>query len=260
MKSYRNRATGFTLVELVMVIVVLSILALGTTRYIVTSSQSFVVSAERAKLIATARVAVEQVTRRMRNVLPNSVRISSTGNCIEFFPILVGSATTKPLLPAMTSLKAAPFDLSQGGTNYAVIAAFSTAELYDATLPSTGVIVATTLTTGNDKSEIPLAQAHTFTRSSPTQRIYVVSNPERFCVTGGLLSHYSGYGIEAISDAVPTGANNSLMAGNLDTSSSFFVHNAGSLTSNELVQINLAVSKGGESVTLNHNVQIRNVP
>jgi len=262
MKFYRNRQMGFTLVELVMVIVVLSILALGTSRYIITSTQSFVVSAERAKLIATARVAVEQVARQMRNALPNSVRIFASGRCMEYFPILVGSSTTEPILPASTSLGSSQFDLMTSVNNYAVIAAFSASELYDSSLPSPGVIAATSLNAGTNYKAIPLTGPHTFTRTSPTQRVYLVANPVRFCVTAeGNLMQYNGYGIEDTTPIVPSGANSVLVAEHLDIAgATSFVYTAGTLTNNALVQVNLAFSKGGEGVNMSHEVQIRNVP
>jgi MSHA biogenesis protein MshO len=262
-----SKTAGFTLVEMVLVIVVLSILALGTTRYIVTSSQSFVVSAERAKLIATARVAVEQVIRRLRNVLPNSIRISVSGRCIEYFPIAIGSSTTDPVLPSTTSLATPPFTLNSGGNHYATIAVFTASELYVSALPSPGLIAATTLSTPNTYSAIPLARAggHTFTRISPTQRVYLVSDPQRFCVTGtGNLLHYTGYGINntnPISDSAPAGASSSLLAEHLNIAgATSFVYTPGTLASNALVQVNLAFSTGGEGVNMSHEVQIRNVP
>jgi len=260
---------GFTLVEMILVIVVLSILAVGTTRYIVTSTQSFVVSAERAKLIGTARVAVEQVIRRLRNALPHSVRISASGHCIEYFPIDVGSSTTTPVLPLETSLVTSPFTLNSGGNHYAVIGAFTSSELYVLALPSPGVIAATTLNIANTYRAIPLARVggHTFTRTSPTQRVYLVSNPERFCVMdNGDLVQYTDYGIddEPIDDSVPdtTGTTTvtTLMVEDINVSASSFAYTPGTLVRNAGVQVNLEVSRAGESVTLNNEVQIRNVP
>lgn len=264
-----HRSSGFTLIELVMVIVVLSVLAVGTTRYIVNSSQSFVVSAERAKLIATARVAVEKVSRRLRNALPNSIRISATGRCLEYFPVLRGSATTSPVLPATNSLStsAMVFAVVQPA-NYAAIAPFASSELYVTGAPSPGVITATTLTAMGTHNSIPLAASHTFTRTSPTQRVYLVTNPERFCVAAsGNLVRYTGYGINStspIADTAPTtpsAATTSLVAENLDIAGGIpFVYTPGTMVSNALVQVNFTFKKGLESVSLNHEVQIRNVP
>ncbi|MEH6358629.1 MAG: prepilin-type N-terminal cleavage/methylation domain-containing protein [Pseudomonadales bacterium] len=264
-----KRSAGFTLIELVMVIVILSILAVGTTRYIVNSAQSFVVSAERAKLIATARVAVEKVARRLRNALPNSVRISTSGRCLEYFPVLRGSATTSPVLPGTSSLSVSAIVFSDvQPANYAAIAPFASSELYVTGAPSPGVITATTLTAVGTHNIIPLGTSHTFTRTSPTQRVYLVANPERFCVTvSGNLERYTGYGINSsspIADTAPTSpmtATTSLVAENLDIAGGApFVYTTGTLVSNGLVQVNFTFTKGLESVNLSHGVQIRNVP
>jgi len=269
--NHKRRAScaGFTLVELIMVIVILSILGVGTTRYVINASQSFVVSAERAKLIATARVAVEKVTRRLRNALPNSVRISTSGRCIEYFPVLRGAATTSPVLPATSSLSTSAIDFAViQPANFAAIAPFASGELYVTGAPSPGVITATTLTVIGSHNSIPLATAHTFTRSSPTQRVYLVTNPERFCVTASdSLVRYTGYGINNTSPiadtapTTPTAAATSLVAENLDIAGAIpFVYTPGTLVGNGLVQVNFAFSKDGESVSMRHEVQIRNVP
>jgi len=260
---------GFTLIELVLVIVVLSILALGTSRYIVNSTQSYVVSAERGKLISSGRVAVEKVTRRLRNALPNSIRVSSTGRCIEFFPVLAGSSTLATIPFSATNLAVAAFDLDSAPTNYATIGAFAASELYVSGTPSPGVIVATGLTTsGANKVSIPLDQVggHTFTRSSPTERVYIVAQPERFCITtGGNLEKYSGYGINAsapISDNAPAGATTDLIAQNIDLSGGVepFKYAPGTLARNALVAVTLNLIKNDDPVKISHEVQIRNVP
>lgn len=253
-----HRITGFTLVELIMVIVVLSILALGTSRYIVNSSESFVVSAERAKLIATARVAVEQVVRRLRNALPNSIRVSASGHCLEYFPVLEGRSTTAPLLPAQTVINTSSGRLT-GGVDYAVVAAFSPAELYLAGTPASAVISAVA---GLSNNAVTLSASHTFARTSPTQRIYLVGEPQRFCITGGELRLYSGYGIDvgSISDTPPGSATSTLVTQDLNAGNSSFSYSGATLTRNALVQVDLAFTRAGEGVEMSHEVQIRNVP
>jgi MSHA biogenesis protein MshO len=84
---------AFTLVELVMVMVVISILAIGSVKFISQSAQGLVDSAERQSLASTATIAVEKVLRQVRRALPNSVRIFDDGgnSCIEFVPILHSS-------------------------------------------------------------------------------------------------------------------------------------------------------------------------
>ena len=59
-------------------------------------------------------------------------------------------------------------------------------------------VAASGLATGAGISSIGLSNpgGFSFTRTSPTERVYVVQNPERFCVTtAGTLNFYSGYAI-----------------------------------------------------------------
>ena len=121
MPGLRN-TSGFTLLEVVVVIVVLGILALGTTKFIVQGTQQYTVSAERTKLTAGGRIAVEKVVRRLRNALPNSVLVSQPlGRCVEYIPVVAGTSSIGAIgLPA-ASLAVADFDLPGSAPYFAVI-------------------------------------------------------------------------------------------------------------------------------------------
>lgn len=247
---------GFTLIELVMVIVILGILALGTTRYIVQSTEQYTVSAERAKLIAGGRVAVEKVTRRLRNALPNSVRVG--GDCIEYFPVLAATSSLGVIPVPVDPLLTAQFTLTIAPTNYAVIAPMAPSELYNPS-PGASVIVQTTINSPNTYNNIGFGGGHTFLRTSPTERVYLAGEPERFCIAGTTFTFSTGYGIEAnINDPI-SGATTVLIAENLAAGSGF-QYTPGTLVRNALVQVDLNFLKNGDPVNLNHEVQIRNVP
>ena len=82
----RQVATGFTLIELILVIVVLGILAVSVTSYIGLGARMYAETADRDQLLSQSRFAIERLVRELRNVVPNSVRVS--GSCIEFMPLL----------------------------------------------------------------------------------------------------------------------------------------------------------------------------
>jgi MSHA biogenesis protein MshO len=73
MKQYRainlRYITGFTLIELVMVILLLGILAAGVTSFIGLSTQTYLNVTERDEIISTARFALERLNREVRNSL-----------------------------------------------------------------------------------------------------------------------------------------------------------------------------------------------
>lgn len=252
---------GFTLLELVLVIVILGILALGTTRYIVQSTEQYTSSAERTKLIAGGRVAVEKITRKVRNALPNSVRVSSTGNCIEYFPVLAATSSIGTIPTAVDPLVTAPFTLSNAPTNYAVIAPLAASELYNPG-PGDRVIVQTLINTPNTYSSIDFAAPHSFLRTSPTERVYLAGQPERFCVSANALTFYSGYGVLASLTDAPPGGVSSLVTRNIDLSvpGDVFQYAPGNLARNALVEVALNLQSNSGTVRMNHEVQIRNVP
>ncbi|GAB6057784.1 prepilin-type N-terminal cleavage/methylation domain-containing protein [Desulfonatronum parangueonense] len=81
---------GFTLVELIVVIVVSGILAVGTSIFIMQAVRGYVDVAGRDDLATNGRIAIERMTREIRDALPNSIRIENGSNfiCIEFLPII----------------------------------------------------------------------------------------------------------------------------------------------------------------------------
>src|SRR6187431_2626926 len=88
---------GFTLIELITVIVILSILASIGTGFVVKASESYQRTQTRALLVNTARQALERMTRQLRIALPYSVRITNNGNCAEFMPIAAGGHYFDPV-------------------------------------------------------------------------------------------------------------------------------------------------------------------
>ncbi len=269
--SGARKINGFTLLEVVVVIVVLGILALGTTKFIVQGTQQYTVSAERTKLTAGGRVAVEKIVRRLRNALPNSVLVSEPlGRCVEYLPVVAGTASIGAIAVPETSLTVADFDLSGTAPHFAAIYPISSAEIYIGAPGATGVIAASDLAAGAGISSIGLSNpgGFAFTRTSPTERVYVVQNPERFCVTaGGNLNFYSGYDIPDYSGGslgdVPGGAvaaTAELIARDIDNTGSGFNYSPGSLVRNAIVEVTLNFLKDNDPVQINHEVQIRNVP
>lgn len=85
---------GFTLVEMVMVIVITGILASMVAVFIKSPVDSYFDSARRAELTDVADTAVRRMARDIRLALPNSVRNPSGGagqdQCVEFMPTKIG--------------------------------------------------------------------------------------------------------------------------------------------------------------------------
>jgi len=80
----RRNSKGYTLIELVMVIVLLGIIAGVVAPFILKAMQAYTASKARAELVAKGRLAMERLAREVRVAVPNSLTVLDTGNGIEF--------------------------------------------------------------------------------------------------------------------------------------------------------------------------------
>lgn len=96
------RVAGFTLIELVVVIVLSGILAVLVARNVSRPIQGFVDTARRAALVDEAETALNRITREVRLALPNSVRISG-GEALEFLRTRTGGRYRAQIDPGAPS-------------------------------------------------------------------------------------------------------------------------------------------------------------
>ncbi len=260
--SFSSR--GFTLLEMIIVIVVLGIIAVGTSQFIVQATQGYAVSAERGKLIAGGRVAVEKITRRLRNALPNSIRINASNQCVEYIPVIRATNYTGNILVSSATIGTESFDMPAPvpAPFYVAVAGFTAGELYNQPIADPGVIALGQLPgAGAGVTSINLPGGHQFLRESPTERVFITGEPERFCIVTGSLVRYTAYGFEnSVETDVSGTATATLVAENIDAATSGFQYTASSLVSNAVVHATLNFIKDGDPVRISHQVQVRNVP
>ncbi|BFM12058.1 type II secretion system protein [Simiduia litorea] len=256
---------GFTLIELITVLVVFSIVAAMGSSYVVTSITAYNQAAERNKLVSRSRAVVERITRQIRIALPYSIRISASGQCLEFMQ-LSGGANYQAILPdsnngapAITAIATAPFSLSLGAAASVAVGAMADVEVYSTSASASRASIASV--NGNPITQINLTSPHRFIRNSINSRVYVLDNPERFCVTSNQLWHYSNYGLNTgvLSDANP-GGNSALMSDDVFSGSPTFSLSPATESRNTIVDIEFSMTRGDETLRVSHQVQIRNVP
>ena len=277
LSSYKA-SMAFTLVELVMVMVVLSILATGSVKFISQSAQGLVDSAERQSLASTASIAVEKVLRQVRRALPNSVREFDDGgnSCIEFVPILHSSEyLSVPTAIAETDFEAIAFvDAAGGETGYVAVYPISENSIYG-TSPATDRSVSSNIANASAVG-IPDANLQTITfassssyrfpTDSPRKRFFLISQPISFCEdANGRLWRYQNYGFHPDSrSSIPTsGSNRILIADSLEVNSLSFNILPAQLQRNAVVRMSLVIVRTGssiESIEISQEVQLRNVP
>lgn len=80
------KARGFTLLELVIVLVLIGISALFGTRFIAHMAESYMGGAERAQALAGARFTLERLRRELALAYGPSVYLSDSNRCLSFVP------------------------------------------------------------------------------------------------------------------------------------------------------------------------------
>lgn len=263
-------ANGFTLIELIAVIVILAILSVLGSGFILNSAESYHQSINRAKLIQKGRQAVEQITRQLRISVPNSVAVSANNLCIEWLPLVSGGNYLGELpdqdngAPATTSINTAPLSFDLGSPRYVAVGALSAAELYSAAPASLERYAS--INTGSIPNVVTLVNPKQYQRNSINRRVFIADYPQQFCISGGDLTLHENYTAAgaypsggALTGTVPN-AGVLLADGVSPNSETAFSISSGTEERNTIVQLEIPFEQGGERIVLRHQVMVRNVP
>lgn len=264
-------STGFTLVEMVVVIAIVGILAAGAALFIRNPTQAFIDSENRANLSDRADTALRRMARDIRNALPNSVRTSVNGadSFIEFVPVnsagryraSVGISTSDN--PLDFSLSADSFDVL--GPNISVTSGDKLV-IYNLGIPGSDVYEGTNiralLTTGS--LNILTFNGGTFPLESPSSRFFIVSTPVSFAcdMTNKILLRFSGYAIQP-NQPSSVAALNGLATGRIlanGLSSCKINYVPGILQRSGIITIYLGFTQDVATVSLMHQVNVVNSP
>jgi MSHA biogenesis protein MshO len=253
---------GFTLIEVIVVIVVLSILATLGGSFVVESTKSYQSTQTRARLINTSRQALERMSRQVRAALPYSVRLTNGNMCLEFMPIASGGNYTNYVPDSVnaatptSTLVVSPHVIDFGSAVFVSIGAMDSSELYGASPASRATLTARTA------NQINFSPARGWLRNSVNKRFYLLDRPQAFCVVNNQLRFYEGQDAtqNLTATAVNTSSSFSLLAENVEGTLAPFTLTVGSENRNTVVQFNITFGQGKESITMNHSVMIRNVP
>ncbi|MFT5760679.1 MAG: MSHA biogenesis protein MshO [Alteromonadaceae bacterium] len=248
-----KKISGFTLIELVSVIVILGVLAVGISSFLKFGTQIYAETTVRDQIISSARFSVERLNREVRQALPNSLRtyVNSSGSaCLQFTPIIASSTYIDlPVLPELssTTLEIIPFnDSNFDQSSKAIVYPLGLDDLADASEKNHVFdrLVKSTITTEPWvlNFDLPIR----FESDSPSKRLYFISDNVDYCLAGTDLTR-----------------NGILMAQDITNdilSNPPFEVESASLQRNALVQIHLQFEKNFEQVTFNNEVQVLNVP
>jgi MSHA biogenesis protein MshO len=272
---------GFTLVELIMVIIIIGVIGGMVAVFMKGPIDAYIDSGRRAALTDVADTVVRRMARDLQGALPNSIRTNTTGtNCLEFIPtktggryratgagsldFTAGSSTFNMMggnsapIPAdqrivpgdvivIYNLGFAPADAYTGG-NIATVG--GTAPLFESTAPI--------------ETTIPLTTTVTFPLESGSRRFHVVPGAERmvsYVCSGSSLRRTASAAFTSTASCPVSGP---VIANNVNcaTTSTWFNYTGSDLQRNALVSMGLTIrdTSGTESITLQHEVHVSNTP
>lgn len=261
MNSLLFKQKGFTLIELVTVIVILGVLAVGISSFLQFGTRIFSETSARDELISSARFSVERINREVRHALPNSVEAYDNGNslnCISFTPIVLSTIYTDIPVepePASKDIFVIPFEEADGRYSNdlsVIVYPLSVDDLDTSSGKIYSINALDTSVTPWLTSLDTIGNIH-FAADSPTNRLFFIDGTTKYCVIGSNLYRY-----ENNLDGVLMAENiiNYIDGNNIPV---FSVANA-TQRRNATIQTRLMFSLNDELITFNNEVQIPNVP
>lgn len=273
---FRQTQHGFTLVEAIAVIVITGIIASMVAVFIRSPIEAYVDTARRAALADIADTAARRIARDLQGALPNSVRVGGASQFLEFVPIVTAGRYRAEPGPAGAG---DPLSFTDGtDSSFEVfgppvtIPANSSVVVYNLGIPGADVYeinstVRRTATPGVGLVAVSFAATGTpFQFPSPGNRFQIVGRPVSYVcdLANRTLWRYSGYDFQAEQPlTLPTlnglaGVTRAALATRLWACT--VTYSAGPLQHNGLVSISLSFEQDGETVTLQHQVNVDNVP
>jgi len=263
---------GVTLIELIIVITITGIIAVGVAVFISRPVEGYIDAARRAELTDIADTALRRMTRDLRTALPNSIRITESppASGVLYLEFLQTSGGGRYRAEPDSGGGGDILDFAAPDATFDVIGAmpaFAGGEsivIYN--LDASGAVANAyagdnrAAYAANAGGAITLAAAKQFPFPSPGRRFQVVQYAVTYLCNPatGELRRYWNYGILAAQPTPPATPNNALLATNVTACS--FVYAAGAGTRTGAVALSLRVERDGEPIQLFQQVHVNNVP
>ena len=275
---------GFTLIELVIVILIIGILAFVLVNILQGPVRAYVDVEKRARLVDIAQTALQRMTREIRLALPNSIRVS--GNNIEFLRTIDGGRYRESGGGPGTVCAGQPgaddtLDFTSNNDCFEILGPLTNFTNFNTAClgapPNCFLVV---YNTGQSGADAYLGQniaaidngavnflvfnnpnpAFSFPFKSPRQRFQIVDTPVSFICSGSAIRRYSGYTITDPQPVPPAGGTSNLLVDQVTGCS--ISYNPGTNTRSGLVTISITISDAslGQSVTLLQQAHVDNQP
>jgi len=294
MRRYPKTQYGFTLVEMIIVIVITGIIGGMVAMFIRAPVQGYMDSARRAEMSDIADTALRRLARDLRTAVPNSVRLPTPAGStyIEFMPTKDGGRYRVANVGAGgCGATGNDLDFTAADTCFEIVGTPITFVAGDQ------IVIGSTQSDGNppyllDTSASGVRRAIaaagvgnnlTFVKMTSTVKLpdsaeldghrFEVVPKDQQAVTyaclspgtdasgdgTGTLTRYWAYGFNATQVAPGTivGGSNAVLADKVESCN--FVYDT-SNQRNSLVAVTLKITRGGESVNLYHEIHVNNIP
>lgn len=270
-----SRQRGFTLIEMVMVVVLIGIIAGILAPFITQSVRAYVDTQSRTELVARGRLALERLNRELRQAVPNSLEV--VGGGIQFLSSRAGGrlvavddnfgtafavpsrrfikGINRTRLYAVTTglaVQAAVDQLVIGNTSPANLKANSTIVQLDA-IENTALVP-----DGTDQGQILRFGNMTFSNDSPGRHFQIADAVHEICRNGTTLNWRLRAGNAGYNDACDAGAGDPVLVDGVDVAT--FTYQPGTPESSGVLRIRLQLRDGAETVDLYHEIHVRNTP
>jgi MSHA biogenesis protein MshO len=278
MKKHHQR--GFTFIELVMVIVVLGVISSIVSKFMRMPVDAYISSGRRFGLTDKVDTAMRRIERDLRRSLPNSIRVSSSGQCLYLIPTKSGG---RYRVNDIVSGDGKGLDFSSNDSSFNMLGDIGTfpasqqiksgdlISVYNLGVPGADVYAGSNVTTVGSpirdvsttpvETTIPLSPFK-FPFASGSSRFHVISSGERvvsYVCNGNSLyrivnsSSFSDSCLAAQSDS-PSIANN--------LGSCSFGYSTPELARNALVGVYLKMQDDSltESVSIERSINVNNTP
>ncbi len=272
----RHATSGFTLLEMLLVILITGVLAALVAPLIREPVNAYFAQTGRAALVDAAEMALRRVARDVRRSLPYSVRINAAQSAVEFVRIVDVARYRESPGGGVSAARRLRFNGSDdsfnvlgtfgvrgtgtlAGNERLVVFNLGSAgyDIYQGDAVATPPATTVTISADGNEHNVTMNPPHPFAGSSPSHRVYIAEGATSYACSGGGLYRASGYGYLAAQPAPATVASSGvLLADNVVECR--FDYDPGNSRRSGLLVMSLTLARNGERITLLHQVHVPN--